>query len=332
MNSNKTVFISIVGRPNVGKSSLLNKLLGQKVAIVTDKPQTTRTKITGVLTKDDTQYVFIDTPGLHKPKTKLSNNMVKSISSSILDVDVAVLIVDVRVKLGEAEKSLIQSITAAKLPMILLINKIDTIEDKERIMSRILEYKAEGDFSEIIPISVLKDDGLDRVMSAIDGYKKDSVHYFPTDTLTDQPERIIAAELIREKLLINLQQEIPHGVAVVIERMKERGTGNGTLADSQGYADSDEYADTEISKDKVEKKRYKGKRIMDIDATIFCEKRSHKGMIIGKQGSLLKKIASDSRRDLEEFFQIQVNLKCWIKVKEDWRNRENLIKDFGLNS
>lgn len=297
----KSAFIAIVGKPNVGKSSLLNALLGEKVAIVTDKPQTTRTKITGVLTKDETQYVFIDTPGLHKPKTKLSNSMVKAVSTSVHDVDVVIMLIDAHSKISDVEKELIASIKARKVPAILLINKIDLIEQKERIMGKILEVSALHSFDAVIPVSVLKNEGVDIILKEINKFTKESIHFFPSDTLTDQPERIIAAELIREKLLINLQQEIPHGTAVVIERMSERGQ-NG-----------------------------EGKRMMDIEATIFCEKKSHKGIIIGKQGRLLKKIGTDARRELEQFLDIPVNLQCWIKIKEDWRNRENLIKDFGLN-
>lgn len=292
----KSAFVAIVGKPNVGKSSLLNKLLGEKIAIVTNKPQTTRTRITGVLTKEETQFVFIDTPGFHKPKTKLSNSMVNAVHSSIKDVDIIMLVVEPQGKLTEAELSLIESIKNQKAPCILVINKIDLLDNKDSLIKRI-EYLMElHSFDAVVPISALKADGIDGLFSELSSRAISSAHFFPEDTLTDQPERVIVAEIIREKILQNLYQEIPHGTAVVIEKMRER----------------DE------------------KDIIDIDAMIYCEKASHKGMIIGKGGAVLKRIASSAREDIEAFLDVKVNLQCWIKVRDDWRNKESMIKNFGL--
>lgn len=293
----KSAFIAIVGKPNVGKSSLLNLLLGEKIAIVTNKPQTTRTRITGVLTREETQFVFIDTPGFHKPKTKLSNSMVKAVNSSLKDVEVVMLVVEPTGKLTEAELSLIENIKASKIKKILVINKIDTVSDKELIAKRIIELNALCEFDSVVPISVLKQDGIDGVFQELSRYAKEGVHFFPDDTLTDQPERVIVAEIIREKILINLHQEIPHGTAVVIEKMRER----------------------------------EDKDIIDIDAMIYCEKDSHKGMIIGKGGAVLKRIASTAREEIESFLDAKVNLKCWLKVREDWRNKDSFIRNFGLS-
>lgn len=293
----KSAFISIVGKPNVGKSSLLNCLLGEKIAIVTNKPQTTRTRITGVLTKDETQFVFIDTPGFHKAKTKLSNNMIKAVNTSIKDVDGIMLVVEPSGKLTQAELDLIENIKNQKVKKILIINKIDLVSDKSLIAKRIIELNKLCEFDAVIPISVHENDGIDRVFLEINQCAQDGVHFFPDDTLTDQPERVIVAEIIREKILLNLHQEIPHGTAVVIESMKER----------------------------------EDKDIIDIDAMIYCEKDSHKGMIIGKKGAVLKRIASSARNEIEQFLDIKVNLKCWIKVREDWRNKDSMIRNFGLS-
>lgn len=297
MDKQSSAFVAIVGKPNVGKSSLLNKLLGEKIAIVTSKPQTTRTKITGVLTKDETQFVFIDTPGFHKPKTKLSDNMVKAVNTSIRDVDVVMMVVEPMGKLNEAELELLQSIKSQKMKSVLVINKIDLLSDKERLIERINEINAIHSFDSVVPISVLQDDGVDLVLDELKKYAEEGVHFFPDDALTDQPERVIVAEIIREKLLLNLRQEIPHGTAVVIEKMRERDD----------------------------------KDLIDIDAVIYCEKDRHKGMIIGKGGECLKKIAHDARLDIESFLDIKVNLKCWVKVQEDWRNKDSMIKNFGLS-
>lgn len=295
--STKSAFISIIGRPNVGKSSLMNKLLGEKIAIVSDKPQTTRNKIMGVLTEGEYQYVFIDTPGMHKPKTKLSEYMVKQITDSVADVDAVIFMTDAHSKLTEIEKRLILDIKNDNIPAILAINKIDILENKEDMLSKISEIKDIHNFEEVIPISVLADDGLDKVKLAINNFAIEGPHFFPDDTLTDQPERVIVAEIIREKILKYMRDEIPHGVAVTVEKMKDR----------------------------------ENKNIVDIDATIMCEKASHKGMIIGKQGSCLKNIASESRVEIESFLDTKVNLQCWVKVREDWRNQEKAIKDLGFN-
>lgn len=290
-------FIAIVGKPNVGKSSLLNELLGEKLAIVTNKPQTTRTRITGVLTRGEKQYVFIDTPGLHQAKTRLGDNMVKVVSASMNDIDVVLMVVEPAGPVRQAELELIETIRSRKLPAILIINKIDLLERKERLAERIAEFSALHQFDAVIPVSVLQRDGMDRIMAELDHYLVEGVHFFPDDSLTDQPERVIVAERIREKILLHMRQEIPHGIAIVVEKMQER----------------------------------EDKDLLDIEAVIYCERSTHKGMLIGKGGRVLKQIASEAREDIQSFFGIQVNLKCWVKVKEDWRNRENLINHFGLS-
>lgn len=292
----KSAFVAIVGRPNVGKSSLINKFVGEKIAIVSNKPQTTRSKIMGVLTKEETQFVFIDTPGLHKPKNKLSEFMVKQISDSVLDVDIAVLVVDGTKEMGKAETNLMDNFKKSKMPAILAINKIDLIKNKANIMDVIKSYMEYFNFEAVVPISALNGNGVEDLLKEIEKFANPSPHFFPDDTLTDQPERVLVAEIIREKILRNTFDEIPHGTAVVIDRMKER----------------------------------EGKNIIDIDATILCEKDSHKGMIIGKQGQMLKKIGTFAREDIESFLDVKVNLKLWVKVKEDWRNRESVIKNLGF--
>lgn len=293
----KTAFIAIVGCPNVGKSSILNRLLGQKIAIVSDKPQTTRTKIMGVLTEDDTQLVFTDTPGFHRPRTKLGEKMVQAVSDSVSGVDACLFVVEPEGELRPAELELIEKFKKLKMPVILAINKVDTLPDKEVLMARILELSKTYDFEAVVPVSALRGINMDELLSEMKKLAEESVFFFPEDTLTDQPERVIAAEIIREKLLRNLDREIPHGVAVSIEKMRER-------------EDSD---------------------IMDIEAVIYCEKDSHKGIIIGKNGAMLKRISTRAREDMEKFFQCHINLRCWVKVKEGWRNREGLIHNFGLD-
>lgn len=293
----KTAFIAIVGCPNVGKSSILNRLLGQKIAIVSDKPQTTRTKIMGVLTEGDTQLVFTDTPGFHRPRTKLGEKMVQAVSDSVSGVDACLFVVEPEGELRPAELELIEKFKKLKMPVILAINKVDTLPDKEVLMARILEISKTYDFEAVVPVSALKGINMDELLSEMKKLAEESVFFFPEDTLTDQPERVIAAEIIREKLLRNLDREIPHGVAVSIEKMRER-------------EDSD---------------------IMDIEAVIYCEKDSHKGIIIGKNGAMLKRISTRAREDMEKFFQCHINLRCWVKVKEGWRNREGLIHNFGLD-
>lgn len=293
----KSAFIAIVGCPNVGKSSILNRLLGQKIAIVSDKPQTTRTKIMGVLTKDDTQLVFTDTPGFHKPKNKLGEKMIKAVGDSISGVDAVLFVTEPLGDIRPAERELIDKIKKEKIPAVLAINKVDTIAQKEQLMSRILMFTQLYDFDAVVPVSALKGTNMPQLEQELEKLADESVFFFPEDTLTDQPERVLAGEIIREKLLRSLDKEIPHGIAVSIEKMKER-------------PDSD---------------------IMDVEAVIYCEKESHKGIIIGKGGEMLKKVSTKSRVDMERFFQCRINLRCWVKVKEGWRNREGLIHNFGLD-
>uniref|UniRef100_UPI003FEDFE52 GTPase Era n=1 Tax=Candidatus Fimivicinus sp. TaxID=3056640 RepID=UPI003FEDFE52 len=297
MTETRTAFISIVGCPNVGKSSLLNRMLGQKIAIVSDKPQTTRTRIMGVLTEDEVQLVFTDTPGFHRPHNKLGEKMVKAVGDSIADVDACLFVVEPQGGLRQAEKELIQRFQAENLPVILAINKIDTLPRKELLMERILKLSALYDFTAIVPVSALKGDGVTDLLAELKKLSVPSMHFFPDDTLTDQPERVIAAEIIREKLLRLLEQEIPHGIAVSVEKMRERDSSD----------------------------------LMDVEATIYCERESHKGIVIGKKGAMLKKVSTYAREDMERFFGCRINLQCWVKVKEDWRNREGLIHNFGLD-
>lgn len=297
----KNAFVTIIGRPNAGKSSLLNALVGEKIAAVSAKPQTTRTKITGVLTENETQYVFMDTPGMHKSRNKLSEHMMKTVNESVSDVDIAMFVADCTKKPSENEKNLLDNLKSNKSRSILVINKIDLLEKKEELIKIIADYSVLHNFDEVIPVSALTGDGLDILMDALRKFAVDGPHYFPDDMLTDQPEKVIMAEIIREKALNNLNEEIPHGIAVTIESLKER--------DNRA-----------------------GEPILDISAVIFCERDSHKGIVIGKNGSMLRKIGAESRVELEEFFQIKVNLQCWVKVKEGWRNREGMIRNFGLSS
>jgi GTP-binding protein Era len=294
----KSGFIAIVGKPNVGKSSLLNALLGEKVAIVSAKPQTTRTRITGVLTVAEKQYVFMDTPGLHKARTRLGDQMVRAVNTSLNDIDAVLLVVEPFEGLNPSEEQLIASIQKLQVPAILVINKIDLLKDpKTQIAARIAELMAKYPFDAVVPVSAGQKDGMDRLLSEIDRFLVESVHFFPDDSLTDQPERVLVAEMIREKILRHMQQEIPHGTAVVVEKMHERDDGS----------------------------------MIDIDATIYCERQTHKGMLIGKGGRTLKKIASEARADMESFLDAKVNLQCWVKVKEDWRNKDGWIANFGLS-
>lgn len=297
----KSAFIAITGRPNAGKSSLTNLLVGEKVAIVSNKPQTTRTKINGILTKGDTQFVFIDTPGMHKPRNKLSEEMVKSIKNSMEDVDVAVLMVDATKKLSKIEENLIENFKTKKLNAVLLINKIDLIKDKSELLEIIDRISKLYNFDEVIPISVKKRINTELIMPAVEKFAKESPHFFPDDLPTDQPEKVWLAEIVREKILRTMQEEIPHGVAVEIESLEETKTN-------------------------------KGEDIVDLSVVIICERASHKGMLIGKQGVMLKKIGSIAREDLEDYFGTKVNMKIWVKVKEDWRNREAFILDLGLGA
>lgn len=303
----KSAFIGIVGRPNVGKSSLLNKLIGQKVAIVSNKPQTTRTKIMGVYTKQETQIVFVDTPGFHKPHNLLGNSMIKAVDSGFSDVEAVILVVDAAPsfkfnpnELPPAEIELINNIKTRKLPCILAINKIDLLKEKEALFEIIDAYRKMYDFAEIIPLSAKSGDGIKILMEKIMAYAKPSVHFFADDSFTDQPENIMVSEMIREKLLRCLDKEVPHGIAVDIERFYEKDTSAG-------------------------------EPLLCVEAVIYCEKDSHKGIIIGKGGSMLKRIGTLARKDVEEFFGIQASIKLWVKVKEDWRNRQGLIHTFGLD-
>ncbi len=293
----KTAFVAIVGCPNVGKSSLLNRMLGQKVAIVTQKPQTTRTKIMGVLTKGDIQLVFTDTPGYHRPKTKLGEKMIKAVGDGINGMDAALFVTEPEGDIRDSELELLQKLKSEKAPVVLAINKMDTVKQKEQLMEKILKFTSQFDFEAVIPVSALKEENIDLLISELEKLSYESVHFFPDDTLTDQPERVLAGEIIREKMLLLLDKEVPHGVAVSIEKMRERPTGG----------------------------------IMDVEATIYCERDSHKGIIIGKKGDMLKKISTRAREDMENFFQCKINLQCWVKVKEGWRNREGLIHNFGLD-
>ena len=297
MNTNdKSAFIAIVGRPNVGKSSILNRLLGTKIAIVSSKPQTTRNRITGVLTEGEYQLVFFDTPGMHKPKNSLGKYMVRSVNESVGGVDCCMLVVEADKSPVQTELDFIDKFKALGMPAILVINKIDMIKDKEILMKQILEYSKLYDFEAIVPVSASDGNGMNELLEELKKQASEGGHFFEDDTLTDQPERVIASEIIREKILRLCNAEIPHGTSVVIEKMKTRENG-----------------------------------ILDIDATIFCEKESHKRILIGKNGAMLKKISTFARQDMERFFDCKVFLQVWIKVKEDWRNRAQLLQNFGFD-
>lgn len=302
----KSAFITIIGRPNVGKSSLMNRILGQKVAIVSDKPQTTRTKIMGVYTKEADQLVFIDTPGFHKPRNMLDKNMNKAVGDGMADVDAAVLVVEAKPKfaldgnLPPAEAELIKELERRKLSAVLVINKIDLLENKEELLGLIAMYMGRFEFSAVIPLSAKNGDGVDIFLSEALKFSKPSPHYFGDGDITDQPEKVMVAEMIREKLLRSLDKEVPHGIAIDLERFTERDTASG-------------------------------EPILEVEATVICEKASHKGIIIGKGGAMLKKIGTLARHDIEEFFGIRASVKLWVKVKEDWRNRQGLIHTFGLD-
>ena len=292
----KSVFVALVGRPNVGKSSLLNLLVGEKVAIVTSKPQTTRTRITGILTKDQVQYVFLDTPGIHLPRTKLGERMVKTTADSVAEVDVVAMLFEPYGELTDAEQKLVEEIRSRGAGAIAVINKTDTLRKKEDLAAREEFLRGLDAFERICAVSVREDDGCGALLDVFAEYAQESPHYFPEDAYTDLPEKALVAEVIREKLLLCLRDELPHGCAVTVERFKER----------------------------------EDRDIIDIDVNIYCEKKSHKGMIIGKQGSMLKKIASAARLDCEDFLGAKVNLQCWVKVKDDWRDNEFLLNNFGF--
>lgn len=290
-------FVSLIGRPNVGKSTLMNLLIGEKISIISSKPQTTRNKIQTILTTETMQVVFVDTPGIHKSKSKLGDYMVKSAETSLNDVDIVLYLVEPYEKIKDSDKAILERLKKVNTPVFLVINKIDTVE-KPELLKVMENYSKEYNFAEIIPLSALKGKNQETLLSNIEKYLPEGPKYFPEDMITDQPEKQIVAEIIREKALYLLQDEIPHGIAVEITSMKHR----------------------------------KDKDITDIDATIYCERDSHKGIIIGKQGSMLKKIGSNARRDIQRFVGGQINLQIWIKVKKDWRDSDFLLKNFGYDS
>lgn len=297
MNQNtSSVFTSVVGRPNVGKSSLVNWLVGEKVAIVTSKPQTTRTRITGILTINPVQYVFLDTPGMHRPRTKLGGHMAKTVKDTLSDGDVVLMLFDPFVTLNEAEQQLMAEIQASKGPAIAAINKIDAVQDELKLQALQEELQKTGVFKHVLRVSAETGEGCEALLDILKGYAMEGPHFFAEDAYTNMPEKQLVAEIIREKLLLNLQQEIPHGTAVEIERFHER----------------------------------EDKPLIEIEATIFCEKKSHKGMIIGKNGQMLKTIAAQARRDCEELLGVRVNLTCWVKVKEHWRDNDFLLNQLGF--
>ena len=289
----KTAMITIAGRPNVGKSTLTNYLVGEKIAIVSNKPQTTRNRICGIVTRENTQFVFIDTPGFHKPRTKLGDYMVGVTKESIADVDMTILMVEPIASVGAQEESLIEQLAAKNCPVVLVINKIDSIE-KENLLAVIDAYSKAGNFEAIIPISAKTGDGVEQLLKICEKHAVDSPFLYEDDITTDQPERQVMAEIIREKLLWTLDREVPHGTAVEITKFSERDNG-----------------------------------IIDIDATIYCEKSSHKGIIIGKNGEMLKKISSMARADCERFMGTKVFLTTWVRVKENWRDSDFLVRNFG---
>ena len=291
----KSAMITICGRPNVGKSTLTNYLVGEKIAIVSNKPQTTRNRICGIVTRGNTQFVFVDTPGYHRSRTKLGDYMVNVARDSIADVDLTILVVEPIASIGAQEEGLLEKIKASKCPAVLAINKIDTIE-KEKLLEVIAAYSQEASFDAIIPISAKTGDGVEELLKVCEKYAVDSPFLFPEDLTTDQPERQVMAEIIREKLLWCLDKEIPHGTAVEITRFSERDNG-----------------------------------VIDLDATIYCEKSSHKGIIIGKQGTMLKKISTMARTDCEKFMGTTVYLTTWVKVKENWRDSDFLVRNFGYS-
>ena len=293
MEIKKSGMIAIVGRPNVGKSTLTNALVGEKVAIVTNKPQTTRSRITGVVERGECQYVFLDTPGLHRARTKLGDYMVNVVRQSVADVDAALLLVEPIDHIGGPEAELIQRIKALDVPAVLVINKIDTVE-KEKLLSVMGVYGQAHDFAAILPISAKNGEGVDELLELLSQFLPEGPQLFPEDMITDQPERQICAEILREKLLLCLDKEIPHGTAVELTRFREREDG-----------------------------------VVELDATIYCEKDSHKGIIIGKGGAMLKKVSSLARADMERFLDAKVFLQTWVKVKENWRDNINLIQNFG---
>ena len=297
MHITKTAMITVCGRPNVGKSSLTNALVGEKIAIVSNKPQTTRNRIYGVVNRGDTQFVLLDTPGLHKPRSRLGDYMVKVVRESLADVEAALLLVEPIAHVGEPEKVLLQRIAEEKIPAILCINKIDTVEKKEDLLAVIAAYSETGAaFDAIIPISARTGDGLEELMAQLAKYAQEGPQLFPDGMTTDQPDAQVCAEIVREKMLRCLDKEIPHGTAVEVTRFTERDSG-----------------------------------IIDLDVTIYCEKASHKGIIIGKHGDMIKRISTLARKDIERFMGTQVYMETWVKVKENWRDNVNFIRSQGYN-
>lgn len=290
----KTAMITICGRPNVGKSTLTNALVGEKIAIVSNKPQTTRNRISAVVNRGDTQFVIIDTPGFHKPRTRLGDYMVNVVKESVADVDAVMLLVEPIANIGRQEEELIARIKETGVPAILVINKIDTVE-KIELLEVMALYSAAHDFDAIIPMSAKNGEGIDELLAELEKYAQEGPQLFPDDMICDQPEKQICAELVREKLLLCLDKEIPHGTAVEVTRFSERENG-----------------------------------IIDLDVTIYCEKASHKGIIIGKQGAMLKKIGELARADIEAFMGTKVFLQTWVKVKENWRDSTAQLRNFGF--
>ena len=290
----KSAMITLCGRPNVGKSTLTNALVGEKVAIVSNKPQTTRNRITAIVNRGDTQFVLMDTPGFHKPRTRLGDYMVNVVKESVADVDCVLLLVEPVAAIGPQEEELLSRIRQSGEPAILVINKIDTV-DKTRLLEVMALYSQAYDFDAILPISARTGDGLEELMAELEKYAAEGPHFFPEDMITDQPERQICAELVREKLLQCLDKEIPHGTAVEVTRFSERDSG-----------------------------------IIDLEVTIYCEKDSHKGIIIGKKGAMLKKIGELARQDIEAFMGAKVYLQTWVKVKENWRDSMAQLRNFGF--
>lgn len=291
----KNAMITIAGRPNVGKSTLSNTLVGEKIAIVTNKPQTTRKRMFAVVNRDDTQFVFVDTPGFHKARNKLGDYMVKIVNESVADVDAVCLVIEPIASVGTQERLLIEKIKATGVPSVLVINKMDTVK-KEELLAVMAVYAQEHDFDAIVPISAKNNENVDELLDVLSKYAQDGPQLFPDDMVTDQPEKQIVAEIVREKLLLCLDREIPHGTAVVVTKFSEREN-----------------------------------EIIDCDVTIYCEKQSHKGMIIGKEGKMLKKIGQMAREDIEKFMGTKVFLQTWVKVKENWRDSDSLLHNFGFD-
>lgn len=295
-NNYKSGFVSIIGRPNVGKSTLMNHIIGQKIAIMSNKPQTTRNKIHTIMTSDKGQMIFIDTPGIHSPKSKLGKFMNQQATTTFREVDVIMWLVEPDDAIGRLDRNIVELLERVNTPIILVINKIDTVS-KQNILKTIAAFKDAHEFVEIIPVSALKGENTEHLVETLFGYMEEGPMYYPDDMITDQPERQIMAELIREKVLHLMEQEIPHGIAVVIDQIEKSKNG----------------------------------RVLHVDATIICERDSHKGMVIGKQGKMLKEIGIRARKDIEALMGSQINLKLWVKVKKNWRDSDFLLKNYGFN-